>query len=58
MLDKPLEGELLPLADRLPVGNAQHGRLGANGADIAAVLDRRLLHEEVQVGGIVDRVPH
>lgn len=49
MLDKSLESELLPLADRLPVGDGQHGRLGANGTDIAAVLDRHLLHEEVQV---------
>jgi hypothetical protein len=52
LLDKPLEGEL-PLADRLPVGDGQHGRLGANGTDIAAVVNRHLLHEEVQIRGIV-----
>ena len=54
---KPWKARLLRLADRLPVGDGQHGRLGADGTDIAAVFDRHLMHEEVQVGGVVTAYP-
>lgn len=56
LLNEALEGELLPLADRLPVGNGQHRRLGAGCAHVAAVVQGGLPHEQVQVGRVVDRI--